>query len=147
MPVPISDTKAINRGLDLFERFMTYLSRGSFALSPTDAIVNMLLFVPIGLLLPFLYKKHPYVTSMVTGALISAGLEVLQIISCIGMFTYSDIIANTAGAIIGAALHFFLIKITKEKPLTWAFYIIIFASIIVLTYATVNTVINIELYF
>lgn len=147
MPVPISDTKAINRGLDIFERFMTYLPRDSFALSPTDATVNALLFVPIGMLLPFLYKRHIYVRSALACMLISAALEIFQIISCIGMFTYSDIIANTLGGVIGALVHFFLRKIAKEKPLAVTFYIIISASVITLIYAVVNTAVNIELYF
>lgn len=147
MPVSISDTKAMNAGTTLLERFQRYLSYRSFKSSWEDSVVNVLLFVPGGMLLPFLFQKSPYSKSILTTFLLAVGFEVLQIVSCIGMFTYVDIINNSLGGIIGTVIHFFLRKIAKEKPLSITFYVLCFTMLVVLAYATYNTIIHIEMYF
>ena len=146
MAVTISDTKIINAGTTVWERFQKYLSYNSFSAGWKDSVVNIIMFIPVGLLLPFVIKKHSYFNSIIWGMLISTAFEVLQIISCIGMFTYIDIINNTVGALIGVVLHSIFKRNAKEKPLAIAFVIHILFISAILVYATLNTINNIHLY-
>lgn len=67
----------------------------------TNSFLNVLLFVPLGILLPLLWKrfKNPFRT-VLFGLLVSAAIEFLQ------LFTYratdvNDLMTNTLGALIG----------------------------------------------
>ena len=67
----------------------------------TNSFLNVLLFVPLGILLPLLWDrfKNPFRTTLF-GLLLSVGIEVLQ------LFTYratdiNDLITNTLGTLIG----------------------------------------------
>ena len=147
MKVTISDTKTMNAGKSLLERFNIYLHLNTVKSNPPDSLVNVLLFVPVGMLFPFFPRKHKYLDTVILGFIMTVGFEVLQIVSCVGMFTYADLIHNTAGAAIGALIHFLLLKIAKEKPLSITFYILIAILGVTTVIGYVNTIINIGIYF
>ena len=71
MPAPISDTRAMNEGTTLAERFERYLSYKTFSSSLKDTVVNILLTLPIGMLLPFIFTKRPYLLSCLLSFLIA----------------------------------------------------------------------------
>ena len=147
MEITISDTKIMNRGLSLGERFKMYLSMRSFKSGTRDALVNMILFLPIGMLLPFFPKKLPYLKALFGCIGLTIGFEILQIIDCIGMFTYADLIYNTLGGAFGIALHFLLRRIVKERALEITLLShIVFISLCDIG-ALINTLINIRIYF
>ena len=146
MKVPISDTRAMNAGKPLAERFDLYLRLKTVRSNVPDSIVNVILFIPVGMLLPFFPRKLKYVQTVIIGFLMTVGFEVLQIITCFGMFTYADLIHNTAGAAIGALIHLLLLKIAKEKPLAITFYILSAILGITTVIGYINTVINIGIY-
>lgn len=67
----------------------------------TNSFLNVLLFIPLGVLLPLLWKrfKNP-LRAVLFGLLVSAGIEFLQ------LFTYratdiNDLITNTLGTLVG----------------------------------------------
>jgi glycopeptide antibiotics resistance protein len=141
----ILDAKIYNNWFTLAERFEMYLSY--FAKTDfKDGAVNVLVFIPLGMLMPFLMRKCAVLKTMLLCFFISAGFEVLQIINCIGAFTYIDIINNTAGGIIGAIIYLLLHKKVKEKPLTVAFTVLISILIPTLIAASVNTVLHMDYY-
>ena len=146
MKVPISDTRALNEGKDLWQRFSEYLVTKTVKTDFKDSVVNVILFLPVGMLLPFFFKKWKYLKTCAVGFLITAFLEIFQIISCYGWFTYADIIHNTAGAAIGALIHFLLLKIAKEKPLSITFYVLFAVLGITAIIGYINTIINIGIY-
>jgi glycopeptide antibiotics resistance protein len=142
----ILDAKIYNNWFTLAERFEMYLSY--FAKTDfKDGAVNVLIFIPLGMLMPFLMRKCAVLKTMLLCFFISAGFEVLQIINCIGEFTYIDIINNTAGGIIGAIIYLLLHKKVKEKPLGVAFTVLISILIPTLIAAAVNTVLHMDYYF
>ena len=103
----ILGAKIYNQWFTLAERFEMYLSY--FAKTDfKDGAVNVLLFIPLGMMMPFLIEKRAYVKTVFICFLISVGFEISQILNCIGAFTYIDIINNTAGSIIGAMIHLLL---------------------------------------
>jgi len=145
MRISILDAKIYNQRFTLAERFEMYLTR--FATTDfADTIANIMFFLPLGMLIPFFAKKPTYVKTVFYSFLISLGFEVLQVINCIGAFTYIDIINNTAGAIIGAFIHLILHKRVKERPLAIAFVVHIVILIPVIIAAAINTVAHIDYY-
>ena len=66
-----------------------------------NTILNVFLFIPLGIMLPFLWKRYNRISdTLIFGCMMSLSIEVLQI------FTYratdvNDIIANTLGVVLG----------------------------------------------
>lgn len=80
-----------------------------------NIILNILLFVPMGFLIPLLNKKlrKPYITIGI-GFLISLLIEIIQAIAHIGICELDDIFNNTIGTVIGYCL-FYAIFIIRNK--------------------------------
>lgn len=141
----ILDAKIYNQWFTLAERFK--MSFSCFAKTDfKDGAANVLLFIPLGMMMPVFMGKRAYVKTIFLCFIISVGFEVLQILNCIGAFTYIDIINNTAGGVVGAIIHFLLHKHVKEKPLAIGFRILIALLIPTLIIAAVNTVVHIDYY-
>ena len=78
-----------------------------------NTILNIILFVPLGIMLPFLWKKYNTLkATAVFGFMMSLSIELLQ------LFTYratdiNDLIANTLGTVLG---YFFFRMISYLAP-------------------------------
>lgn len=82
---------------------------------PIDSVLNIVLFVPLGFLLPFLYKKYKHISSVaLTGFLFSLSIEIVQMFGR-GATDINDLITNTMGAILGYAFYRLLSKLTQEE--------------------------------
>jgi glycopeptide antibiotics resistance protein len=141
----ILDAKIYNRGFTLSERFVLQLSRFSKT-SPREGALNALIFIPLGMLIPFLINKLACLKTVLYCFFISSGFAILQVINCIGRFTYIDIINNTIGGMIGALVYCLLRKKLKENSLAVTFSILICVLLPMLIAATVNTVNHIDYY-
>lgn len=75
-----------------------------------EMILNVLIFIPLGVYIGILFKNMSVVKKFVTFFLTSFIFEVLQFTLKIGAFDITDIINNTMGGILG----FFLYKITEK---------------------------------
>lgn len=104
----------------------------SWMASPFDILVNIFLFVPVGFLFQLSFKKGPQQT-LLFGLLLSLGIETLQLMLPGRYTTISDIVANSAGCLMGSLtfrlLRFRLRKlvpgiITFELPLMSNVYLI-----------------------
>lgn len=75
-----------------------------------NTILNILLFVPLGILLPFLWKKYNTLkATLMFGFGMSLSIEILQILTYRAT-DINDIIANTLGAVLG----YFIFSITSH---------------------------------
>ena len=81
-----------------------------------EIVLNMLLFLPFGLLLPFAFQKKisPYY-AFLTGTLFSLIIECNQLLLCRGLFEWDDMIDNGIGAMIGCILSNKIIKIVNKR--------------------------------
>ena len=68
-----------------------------------QVIDNIIMFVPIGLLLPLSVRQGGF-TFIALGAIFSVILEACQLIFCRGLCEVDDVIANTCGVIIGCLI-------------------------------------------
>ncbi|AZV43880.1 VanZ family protein [Peribacillus asahii] len=76
-----------------------------------NTLGNILIFVPLGIFLPILFKKYKTFSKVcISSILITTTIEVLQFSLQIGQFDIDDIILNTTGGIMG---YFILKSITK----------------------------------
>lgn len=98
----------LNRGnlygsvnFDLFSSYKEAYHKMEISLF-RNIVLNMLLFVPFGFLLPFYSEKFQKVYRVVLiGLLSSVLIETLQYVTKIGIFEIDDILNNTIGVLIG----------------------------------------------
>ena len=82
---------------------------------PIDTILNLILFVPLGVFLPFLYKRYHHIkTVALTGFLFSLSVEIVQMFGW-GSSDINDLIINTAGACLGYWIYYLLSKTSLDK--------------------------------
>lgn len=66
-----------------------------------NTVLNIILFIPLGILLPFLWKKYNTLkATLMVGFLMSLAIEILQILTYRAT-DINDIIANTFGTVLG----------------------------------------------
>lgn len=74
---------------------------------------NVLIFVPVGILLPIVHKASEKVWVLLINALLLVvGIEVFQLFSNFGAFDVDDIILNCFGVLIGSLIY----HLTASKP-------------------------------
>ena len=72
---------------------------------PIETFLNVILFIPLGFFLPFLYKKYNRLANIVlAGFLISLSIEFVQMFD-IRTTDINDLIANTLGTYLGFSIY------------------------------------------
>lgn len=66
---------------------------------------NIVLFVPVGVLLPLVTEKRKWFWTVGAGFCFSLFIEIIQLITARGCFDSDDIILNTLGTAIGYGLY------------------------------------------
>ena len=79
-----------------------------------EVIWNVVLFIPIGILVMFILSKKLRWLGIVVGLLLSAGIEVGQLIFYRGLFEFDDIIHNTLGIVVGMSFFLLVNKVLQR---------------------------------
>lgn len=67
---------------------------------------NILIFIPVGILMPMVHKASQNIWIMLINAFIFViGIEIFQLFSAFGAFDVDDIILNCFGVLLGRALY------------------------------------------
>lgn len=141
----VLDSREFMSQMTLAERI--FFSAGRFAGSEkNDILINISIFIPFGLLVPFLNKSQTYIKSALAGIGLTLLVEISQLLIPIGGFTYIDIINNSIGTFIGIIIHYHLKDLIKEKPLITIINSSSALQIGILIFAAINTVNNIDIY-
>ena len=82
--------------------------------------MNLLLFMPLGLCMPFALPKKVKIKGLLTigaGMVLSIAIEAIQFFFSLGRCETDDVIMNTTGVIIGTSVYlfFFLVHTIKRK--------------------------------
>ena len=101
------------RGIQLVEFYKTEYILGIIERTIILEILNILIFIPLGVLLYPLFKKKRIIKVVLIGFIISLSFEIFQLYTIIGSFMLSDLISNTIGCLIGCILCMLLLKINK----------------------------------
>ena len=83
--------------------------KGSFRILE-EIFWNIALFIPIGAVLSMLFKERLGMI-LAAGLLLSAGIEILQLVSRRGLFEFDDIFHNTLGVMVGYLAY----RVTEEQ--------------------------------
>lgn len=79
-------------------------------------ILNIIMFMPFGFLLPLLYKKfHNIFYTIIAALLLTLSIELFQLATGMGIFEFDDIFNNTLGAFIGYGMIMALISAFKSN--------------------------------
>lgn len=82
---------------------------------PLDTVLNAFLFVPLGLMLPILYKKHNRIGKIALVAfLVSLSVEIAQMFGT-GATDINDLITNTVGACLGFVIFRLIYKVIPKS--------------------------------
>lgn len=104
-PVPFHTISKQVRRLFLFHQ--PWLARHSFI----NLFGNVLLFIPLGVFLPTLWKSQRRLWKvLLTAALIITTVELTQLLTLLGRCDIDDLILNLLGAAIGYALYHLIWK-------------------------------------
>nr|WP_269437787.1 VanZ family protein [Arthrobacter sp. zg-Y919] len=76
---------------------------------PGDLLMNVLVFIPLGILLPLISRIRSVGRVLLVGLLVSLAMEVLQLVNAVlanggHIADINDLLANTAGAPLGYGL-------------------------------------------
>ena len=80
-----------------------------------DLVLNILLFVPFGMMMPLLFPRLPRILVVPLGLLCSTLIEGVQYLTQLGMTDVDDLINNTLGTLIGLLLFLLFIRPTGKK--------------------------------
>ena len=78
-----------------------------------EIILNVLLYIPLGYLLPFTFEKLQPRQVVLIALACSTLTEITQLVFRIGWFEFDDMLNNTMGALIGLILYWYLLR---RKP-------------------------------
>ncbi|WP_080848379.1 VanZ family protein [Cytobacillus gottheilii] len=107
-----------NSNIIPFKNTLTYITGSdhfNMDIIINNTIGNILIFLPLGVFLPILFRRYNRFTKILAAAaIISFTIEVLQIALQLGQFDIDDVILNTLGAIFG----FFAYKLIRGIVIT-----------------------------
>ena len=96
--------------LDLFKDFLEPGPDGY-----SDLILNIVCFIPVGLLVGLLFEKYRWAKAWLVGLLVSLTIEFSQQIWHRGVFDVNDLFNNAFGALIGGIIAVAVMSFYKGR--------------------------------
>lgn len=95
--------------------FPYLLGHKGLIIAGINLIGNIALLVPLGFVLPFLYRNLTWKNATIIGVASGLVIEVLQTVLHVGIFDIDDVILNALGFVLGYLMFVFLTKWLREK--------------------------------
>lgn len=121
--------------------FSSYVSTwNKWSVSEFQLIIfNMIMFVPLGVLLPLIDKKNKlFWRAFFLSIGFTLSIEIFQLVSGKGIFEFDDILHNTIGSVAGYFVVMAILLCLEQRKLKWApiakaltipiFFIVLFAT-------------------
>jgi glycopeptide antibiotics resistance protein len=74
---------------------------GNHLIAMVNLIGNIIPFVPIGLLAPFVFRFISWQKALVLGVVTGLTFEVMEVVFRVGIFDIDDVILNASGVVVG----------------------------------------------
>ncbi len=117
-----------------FRTILPYLmGRGGWIIAGINIVGNIVLLVPLGFLLPFIFKQLNWKSSLIVAILSALFIELLQSMLHIGIFDIDDVILNALGCMMGYWKFLFLpifLKWMKKSKIALAAFITLIGFIV-----------------
>ena len=68
-----------------------------------EMLMNVLLFLPLGLFLPFVFERRGVLRAVIIGTGLAVIIEAVQLLFSLGLAETDDVLANALGCFLGAA--------------------------------------------
>lgn len=81
-----------------------------------NLVGNIALLVPVGLLVPLIFRKMRWPGALAAGVAAGLALEALQVIFHVGVFDIDDVILNALGVVIGYAVFAVIARRAEVAP-------------------------------
>lgn len=94
--------------------YYTDLLSGNTAIDIIELMINIFIFVPIGMISGILFRKFKIFWAVAVGLCTSLAIEFLQLILRSGFVSLTDVIHNTIGSLIGGLLTVIVILIANN---------------------------------
>ena len=107
---PIQDARLFN--LVPFWSYQAFIEGQNAVMA--EKIVNVALFVPIGMLIPIAFSEIKWYSVLLISVLLSLLIEVTQFLFYRGYSEVDDIIHNSLGALIGCGIYCIIVGIIKS---------------------------------
>ena len=114
--------------------------------SLVDFLLNIIIFIPFGILFPTLTKKRTFFRFLLVAFLISLTFEIFQLITLWGHFDVDDLISNSLGFIVGYLFYLFILKDMKKSTVTALYTLAIVIAIPFCFYAIISVFNRWEVY-
>ena len=99
----------------VFSPNISYVPFIGMITGPIDTMLNIILFVPMGLFLPLLYKKYNSIKAVAfTGLMFSLSVEIVQMFGW-GSSDVNDLMTNTIGVCLGFFVFKLILKVLPNK--------------------------------
>ncbi len=82
-----------------------------------EIVLNILLYVPLGYLLPFIFPKLKEWQVILIAFVCSALTEVTQLVGRIGLFEWDDMLNNTLGCAVGLLIYQCILLCSGKKKI------------------------------
>ena len=94
---------------------IVYMPFADMIRGPVQTVLNFILFIPLGVFLPLLYKEFNRAgRTVLAGFLISLSVEIVQMFGC-GTTDINDLITNTAGTWAGYWIYSLLCRFIPKS--------------------------------
>ncbi|MEO4052755.1 VanZ family protein [Solibacillus sp. CAU 1738] len=115
----------------IFADFKTVLQSDNWLWGVSNILGNVVIFIPLGLLLPSLFEKmrNRYILVIITVISISVLLEASQYAFSLGSADIDDVLLNTAGGGLGIFFYFLIARMTKQHTFIIQCVVLIFVML------------------
>ena len=134
------------RGVKIIEFYKIEYEIGVIAKTIILDILNMLVFVPFGILITHIIKRKRVVKELLITFIISLIIELFQLYTIIGAFMLNDLLINVIGGLIGSILYIIITKNNKYNVYNILLILFIFIELIIVLYLLINFVVNLNVY-
>ena len=100
-----------------YQLFWSYIEDGDGSFYFKENILNLLIFIPIGLVFPIVWKRTKLWHVFIIGLMTSVSIESLQLVLKRGFSELDDVFHNTLGAILGFVLFKGIVAIYEDYRL------------------------------
>jgi glycopeptide antibiotics resistance protein len=106
--------------IDFFSAYVNAWNKWS--ISELQLIIfNMLMFTPLGFLLPLLWKKaEKFKTTFFVSIGLTIGIEIIQLLTGTGIFEFDDLFHNCIGSLFGYFCIMAILSVAREKRIRFA---------------------------
>jgi glycopeptide antibiotics resistance protein len=77
------------------------IGHGNHLINMVNLIGNIIPFMPIGLLVPLVFRSISWQKALILGVVTGLTFEVMEVIFCVGIFDVDDVMMNAIGVMAG----------------------------------------------